>query len=44
MQNLNEIIQTCVLNGNLEVIALIGLNSDMVFPLIQYYVDKSGDI
>ena len=40
----NDMIKTGIVNGNLEVIALIGLNSPSLFPLLQYYVDRTSDI
>ena len=40
----NEIISYGVVNGNLEVLTLIGLNSPQVFPVLQYYVDRTSDI
>lgn len=44
VKRLNQIIQCGIVNGNLEILPLIGLNSPQVYPLIQYYVDKTSDI
>lgn len=41
---LKKLIAAGVLSGNLEVLPLIGLNSDLVFPLVQYFVDNTGDL
>jgi hypothetical protein len=41
---ISQIIENGIENGNLEIICLIGLNSSQVFPLLQYYVDKTSDI
>jgi|TARA_B110000285_G_C14751748_1_gene435500 WD repeat-containing protein mio len=40
----NEIVSYGIMNGNLEVIMLTGLNSQQIFPLLQYYVDRTSDI
>ena len=44
VQKFNDMIRTGIMNGNLEIIALIGLNSPQLFPLLQYYVDRTSDI
>jgi hypothetical protein len=31
-------------NGKLEIIPIIGLNSLKIFPLLQFYVDRTQDI
>jgi hypothetical protein len=41
---IEEIISYGIVNGNLEVIGLIGMNSEKVYPLIQFYVDKTSDL
>jgi hypothetical protein len=41
---IEEMINYGIVNGNLEVIGLIGMNSEKVFPLIQFYVDKTSDL
>ena len=44
VQKLNEIITFGITNGNLEVLMILGLNSQQVFPILQYYVDRTSDI
>ena len=41
---IEEMISYGIVNGNLEVIGLIGMNSEKVYPLIQFYVDKTSDL
>ena len=41
---IEEIIYYGIVNGNLEVIGLIGMNSEKVYPLLQFYVDKTSDL
>jgi methylaspartate ammonia-lyase len=44
MAKIEDLISYGITNGNLEIIALIGLNSEQVFPLLQFYVDKTSDL
>jgi len=44
MQKFDHMIKAGIVNGNLEIITLIGLNSKQLFPLLQFYVDRTSDI
>jgi hypothetical protein len=44
ISKIEEMINAGVANGNLEIIALIGLNSEKLFPLLQHFVDKTSDL
>jgi hypothetical protein len=44
ISKIDEIISYGIMSGNLEIISLIGLNSDKLFPLLQIFVDKTSDL
>lgn len=41
---LDELVEIGVMQGRLEIIALVGLNSPLIFPLLQSYVDRTADV